>query len=390
MKKIIYIYAVSLLIMSCNQENAQLPNNQTLTNMSIEELNTQKAEYTQKINNLSSQLEKINNALEGLSQNENRPLITAFFVQSEVFEHSIEVQANIKTRKNILLYPEFAGRLIKLYVDEGQSVRKGELLATIDDAGIKDQLDQFKLELELARTTYERTSRLWEQKIGSEMMFLEAKTRFRASKKQVSQIRQKLAKTKIYSPFDGIVDEIPGKLGSNLVPGVTPVIRVVNLDSMYAESDVPENYLPNIIKGSKASVTIPVLNEVQITKIRKTGNFITPSNRTFKVEAPINNPKGFIKPNLNARLSIIDYVNSKAIMVPIRVIRQNANGNNYVFVLTNPEKGNGYTTEQRIVELGKTKQEMIEISAGLNPEELIVDEGVSMLVNGQKVKRIIK
>ena len=391
MKKSIHLFGLLLILVSCTQETAENLSPSSLEGKNLEELNIQKATYTQQINSLSLELEKVNAAISALGGgSEKRPLITAFKIQTQLFEHIIEVQANIKTRQNVLLYPEFAGRLLKLYVNEGKSVKKGNLLAIIDDAGIKDQLEQMKFQLELAKTTFERTQRLWEQKIGSEMMFLEAQTRYKASQKQVDQMKQQLARTKVYAPFSGIVDEIPALIGSNLAPGITPIVRIINLNSMYAESDVPENYLTNITKGSKATVNIPVLNQTQTTEIHQTGNFITPSNRTFRVEAPLKNPSGLIKPNLNARLSMVDYSNPKAILVPFRVVRENAEGKSYVFVLIEPESNGGFTTEQRIVTLGKSKNEMTEVTSGLQSGELIVDEGVSLLVADQKVKRIIE
>ena len=390
MKKSVYLLGLILALVSCAQETAEVSNSTAIENSNLEELNAQKTSYTQQIEELTTKLETVNTAIAALGGSEKRALITAFATETSLFEHNIEVQANIKTRQNVLMYPEFTGRLIKLYVSEGQSVKKGAHLAVIDDAGIQDQLEQMKLQLELAKTTFERTQRLWEQQIGSEMMFLEAQTRYKAAQKQVDQMRQQLAKTKIYAPFNGIIDEIPARLGSNLVPGMTPILRIVNLKSMYAEADVPETYLTNIIKGSKATVTIPVVNQIQTTAIQQTGNFITPSNRTFRVEAALENPDNLIKPNLNARLSVVDYTNPEAIMVPLRVIRENASGSTYVFVLTQPESDNGYTTEKRIVELGKSKQELIEVLTGLSQGDLIVDEGVSTLVEDQKVKRILE
>ena len=390
MKKTIYTLGLSFVLISCSQKTTDTSNKSNIEDVNLEELNIKKENYTQQINDLTIELEKINSSIDALGGAEKRTLITAFITEEQTFEHQIEIQANIKTRQNLLIYPEFAGRLIKLKVTEGQNVKKGNLLALIDDAGIKDQLDQMRLQLNLAKTTFERTQRLWDQKIGSEMMYLEAKTRYKAAQKQVSQIKQQLAKTKIYAPFNGVIDEIQARLGSNLLPGVTPVLRIVNLNSMYAESDVPENYLPNITKGSKAKVSIPALNQIQNTEIHQTGNFITPSNRTFRVEARLENPKGLIKPNLNARLSVLDYVNPKAIMIPLRVVREDAKSQSYVFVLSKPEKDNGFTTEQRMVTLGKSKEEMIEIIEGLTAGELVVEEGVSLLVANQKVKRIIE
>ena len=390
MKKIIYPLSLILLFITCSQKSTESSDKNLVEDNDLAELISKRTYYTKQINDLSLELENINSAINALSGTEKRQLITAFKSKTQPFEHQLEVQANIKTRQNVLIYPEFTGRLIKLKVEEGQKVKKGTLLAIIEDAGLKDQLDQIKLQLDLTKTTFERTKRLWDQKIGSEMMYLEAQTRYKAAKKQVSQIRQQLAKTKIYAPFSGVIDEIPARLGSNLIPGVTPVLRIVNLNSMFAESDVPENYLPNISKGSKATVTIPALNLVQKTQVHQTGNFISATNRTFRVEARLENPEGIIKPNLNARLSIIDYYNPEAIMIPLRVIRENANGQPYVFILSNPEKDNGYTTEKRMIVLGKSKEEMIEILEGVTIDELIADEGVSLLVSNQKVKRILE
>lgn len=390
MKKIIYTLGISFLLINCSQEMVDTSNTNEVEGINLEELNIQKANYTKQINDLKLELEKINSAIDALGSSEKRTLITAFITETQSFEHQIEIQANIKTRQNVLIYPEFAGRLITLKVVEGQNVKKGNLLALIDDAGITDQLDQMILQLNLAKTTFERTQRLWDQKIGSEMMYLEAKTRYKAAQKQVSQIKQQLAKTKIYAPFNGVIDEIQARLGSNLIPGITPVLRIVNLNTMFAESDVPENYLSNITKGSKAKVSIPALNQIQNTEIHQTGNFITPSNRTFRVEARLENPEGLIKPNLNARLSVMDYFNPEAIMIPLRVVREDAKNQPYVFVLSKPEKDNGFTTEQRMVTLGKTKEEMVEILDGLTTGELVVEEGVSLLVTNQKVKRILE
>ncbi|MDB2342705.1 efflux RND transporter periplasmic adaptor subunit [Flavobacteriaceae bacterium] len=387
MKNSIITFSLSLLLFACGQNKEEIKTvNQTPSN--LEELKLQKSNYTAQINSLNQELKEVDEAIKSLTGTEKRTLVTAFQATSKVFNHTVDVQANIKTRQNLLLAPEFGGRLEQILVQEGQEVKKGTLLAIIDDAGLQDQLDQMKLQLELSKTTFERTQRLWDQKIGSEMMYLEAKTRYKTQQKQVDQMREQLSKTKIYAPFNGVIDEITARKGETVAPGTSPILRIVNLNKMYIESDVPENYLKNITKGSKATVTIPVLNETQNTVIRQTGNFIQPSNRTFRIEAPLDNPTGLIKPNLNARLSVIDYSNPEAIMVPLRVIRENAKGETFVFVLNTPEENDGYTTAQHFVRLGKSQNEMVEIIEGINANDLVVDEGVSLLVDGQKVTRI--
>ncbi|MGI9540989.1 MAG: efflux RND transporter periplasmic adaptor subunit [Flavobacteriaceae bacterium] len=387
MKNSIITFSLSLLLLACGQNKEEIKTvNQTPSN--LEELMLQKRNYTAQINSLNQELKEVDEAIKSLTGTEKRTLVTAFQAATKVFNHTVDVQANIKTRQNLLLAPEFGGRLEQILVQEGQEVKKGTLLAVIDDAGLQDQLDQMKLQLELSKTTFERTQRLWDQKIGSEMMYLEAKTRYKTQQKQVAQMREQLSKTKIYAPFNGVIDEITARKGETVAPGMSSILRIVNLNKMYIESDVPENYLKNITKGSKATVTIPVLNETQNTVIRQTGNFIQPSNRTFRIEAPLDNPTGLIKPNLNARLSVIDYSNPEAIMVPLRVIRENAKGETFVFVLNTPEENGRYTSAQQFVLLGKSQNEMVEIIEGINANDLIVDEGVSLLVDGQKVTRI--
>lgn len=388
MKKTIISLSFSFLLMACSQETEKAASSITANKVTLDELQIQKANYTRQIKGLTLALDSLNQRLEKISGGQKRVLVTALEIKPQIFNHTIEIQANIKTRQNLQLFPEFGGRLNQILVKEGQEVEKGTLLAVIDDAGLKDQLDQMKLQLQLAKTTFERTQRLWDQKIGSEMMYLEAKTRFKSQQKQVAQMRNQLSKTKVYAPFSGVIDEIIARKGSALAPGITPIMRIVNLDNMYVESDVPENYLANITKGSFAKVSIPVLNETQNTLVRQTGNFIQPNNRTFRVEAPIKNPTGMIKPNLNARLSIVDYSNPEALMIPFRVIRENAKGDSFVFILKVAEQENEYITEQRFVSLGMSKNELVEITKGVNTEDLIADEGVSLLVTGQKVKRI--
>ena len=386
MKKIYLFLGLAFLATACT-ENTQRTEKSALAPKNLDALQVQKNELTQQLNTLQIELDKVNAAIDARSVSEKRTLVSAITVEESNFEHTVEIQANIQTRQNLTLYPEFAGKLIRIYTQEGEEVKKGAVLAAVDDSGLKEQLDQIELQVKLAETTFERTARLWDQKIGSEMQYLEAKTRYEAQKKQYDQMKKQLAKTKIIAPFSGIIDRVFANQGANVAPGVTPVLRIVNLKHMYAEADVPERYLPALKEGSKAAVEIPVLGQTLQTQIHQIGNYIQPSNRTFRIEAPLENPEGIIKPNLNARIRIIDYSNPKALMIPRRIIRENAEGAYFVFALVNPEDEKGYTAAQRFVKLGKSKGDLIEITAGIAANDLLIDEGVSQVESDQKVKR---
>ncbi|MGB2514136.1 MAG: efflux RND transporter periplasmic adaptor subunit [Flavobacteriaceae bacterium] len=386
MKKIYLFLGLAFLATACT-ENTQRTEKSALAPKNLDALQVQKNELTQQLNTLQIELDKVNAAIDARSVSEKRTLVSAITVEESNFEHTVEIQANIQTRQNLTLYPEFAGKLIRIYTQEGEEVKKGAVLAAVDDSGLKEQLDQIELQVKLAETTFERTARLWDQKIGSEMQYLEAKTRYEAQKKQYDQMKKQLAKTKIIAPFSGIIDRVFANQGANVAPGVTPILRIVNLKHMYAEADVPERYLPALKEGSKAAVEIPVLGQTLQTQIHQIGNYIQPSNRTFRIEAPLENPEGIIKPNLNARIRIIDYSNPKALMIPRRIIRENAEGAYFVFALVNPEDEKGYTAAQRFVKIGKSIGELIEITAGIAANDLLIDEGVSQVESDQKVKR---
>ena len=213
-------------------------------------------------------------------------------------------------------------------------------MAEIDDAGMKDQLEQLQLQTELARTTFERTKRLWEQKIGSEIGYLQARTSYETQKKQIAQMKDRLSKSKIYAPFSGVIDEVIANEGEMISPGISRIIRIVNLNSMYVVASVPESYLPNIKTGSLAAVRLPVLNQTQQTKIRQTGNYISLSNRTFRIEAPLNNEDGMIKPNLTAKIEVNDYNNPEALLIPVRILNENAKGQRFIYkILPTNEEG---------------------------------------------------
>ena len=385
MKKLIITLSL-ILLLSCNSSrNSSI--NDLIDKGDLETLKKKKKEYVDLMNDLRLDLNDINNGIMLLDENEQIQVISKFNVIEKEFITYVELQANLKSRKNVVILSEFQGALKNLFVREGQLVKKGELLAEINDSGLKEQLDQMLIQANYTKDNFDRIKRLWEKNIGSEMQFLKAKSDFETNNKMVEQIRDQLSKTKIYAPFDGEIDEIISNLGSNLVPG-SPILRVVNLDIIYAEAQVPEKYVSSIELGTEALVSIPLLNKEVTSKIVQSGNFINPNNRTFRVEAPVENKDKKIKQNLNARIKIKNYSNIKALVVPLRVIREDASGRPFIYKLAETDKKDILLTVKIFVETGANNDEEIEITKGLSIGDIIVLEGANNVEDNQRVRVI--
>jgi membrane fusion protein (multidrug efflux system) len=387
MKKLIYTLCLTAFVVACS-EDQPASTEDLIAAKDLKGLKTQKEKKIKILNSLKVELSQINAAISDFDPSEKLVLISMIEIKPEKFDHFVEIQANIKTRQNVLLYPEFTGSLKKIYVKEGQRVQKRSLLAQIDDAGLKNQLEQLQIQVELSKTTYDRIQRLWKQNIGSEMQLLQAKANYEAQLKSIEQLKKQLQRTQILAPFSGTIDEIVANTGANLIPGKTPVMRIVNLKEMYTEANVPERYLSQIKVGTAATVNIPMLNREYSTSIRQTGNFINPNNRSFRVETSLPNRDEMIIPNLTCKLKINDYTNPEALMVPLRVIREDASGKKYIFKLKSDGKKQVYLTEQVFIQLGKKGLDKIEVLDGIQAGDLIVDEGAIIVENNQRVKNI--
>jgi membrane fusion protein (multidrug efflux system) len=384
MKKIYPILALSVLLVACgSSENGSV--SQTIESGNLEAIRSMKTNLTNQLNGIETDLAALEAAIANLDTNENLPLVTTFEVQPQVFNHYLDLQGNVKTRENVLLYPEMAGTLLTVKVKKGARVSKGQILAVIDNGGMSNQLSQLKTQAALAQTTFERQATLWEQKIGSEIQYLQSKAQAEAQANAVLQLEKVLAKAQITAPFSGVIDQVLKDPGTVVSPGNgSEVFRLINLSNMYIEVDVPEGYLGAVTKGKKAGVYFPVLQDSVNAVVRETGNYINPNNRSFSAEIAVENPNGSIKPNLNARVHINDYTNENALLIPQSVISENAAGEQYAYVA---ELNNGEAIAKRhIITTGKTQGDFVEITSGISAGDLIIKEGARSVKDAQAVK----
>ena len=383
----IYTLLLIIIISGCNSSrNASIES--LIESGDLEELKKRKKEYVDAMNTMKVELNEINDGISLLDENERLTLVSKYEIQQTIFNTYIEAQANLKTRKNILILPEFQGTLEKVFVSEGQKVKKGQLLAEINDSGLNEQYEQMVIQAEFAKENFERTQRLWDNNIGSEMQYLKSKTDYEASKKMVNQMKDRLSKTKIYAPFDGEIDEIISNVGSNLIPGVSQILRLVNLDIIYAESFVSEKYISFIGEGTEAIVQIPLLNMDYRSSVNQTGNFINPSNRTFRIEVPVENFDNRIKQNLDAKIKINIYKKDDAIVIPLRIVREDALGKNFVYVMSEDNKEGVYLTSKQFITLGNKSEDKVEVTEGLALGDIVVLEGAYSVEDSQRVKLI--
>jgi membrane fusion protein, multidrug efflux system len=390
MKNIYLIFLTAIILSACSNKK-ELSVDEILATSDIGIINSKKVEIDTELEKLTTSLNKLNSKLNSLNKDKNTPLITTFKAQEQVFDHFIELQGNVQTKQNVLVYPEMPGILKKVFVKEGQKVAKGQPLALIDDGGLSKQILILELNEQLAKTTYERQKRLWDQKIGSEMQFLQAKTSYNTQKNSTNQLKQQLGKFTIKAPFTGIIDDVFKEKGTVVAPGQgAEIFRIINLSDMYIETDVPENYITSITKNKAVEVNFPILNETFHSKIRQVGNFINPSNRSFKIEVSVPNLVGKIKPNLTAKLKLNDYTNTNAILIPQSIISENAKGQQFIYIVKNKKENNLAVAERLVIETGKTQGDFIEVIKNLTSDAEIIMEGARSVNNGQVVKVINK
>ena len=377
MKKIFLITTLSVLIFSCGkkEENATIDN--LIASKNATALQAKKAL-------IQADLAKIDEALATLDVKKEEALVSVLTLKDTVFSHYLEIQGSVNTKENILVQPEFQGTLVSLNVKAGQRVSKGQVLGKIDDAGLSQQVASLENQYSLAKTTFERQKNLWNQKIGSEMQYLQAQTQMISAQRGVAQIKAQLEKTILKAPFTGTIDEVFVEKGQVVAPSQQGLMRIVNLSNMYVSTSVPETYIGKLKVGTEVDVFLTSLGKTYKGKVRQIGNFVNPNNRSFGIEVSVPNPENLLRPNQVANLKITDYFSKNAIVVPTNVIQEDGEKNKFVYTAINVSGKTGIA-KKVIVKLGQSSNNVTEILSGLSAEAIIVSEGANAISDGMKL-----
>ena len=375
-----------IFIVSCGSKNSKSIE-EILASTDYTLIQKKKGEIKTQINDLKVELNKLDNVLQKMDTDKNLFLVSAIKLKPRNFSHYLNFQGSLDTDKNVVIYPELPGLLKNIYVKQGDKVKKGQLIAKISDNGLTDQLEQLKLQRDLAKTTFERQQKLWNQKIGSEIQYLQAKTNFKSLEKKISQMKDQEGKTRILAPFDGTIDDIVADVGSNLAPGLTPILRIINIEKMKVIAEIPEIHIPYIKKNKNVKIYVPILDKQILGNISSVGNFINPNNRSFSIEVKLFNESNELKPNMTVSLEINDYQNENAILIPSKDILEDEEGNFYVYKLVS-DSNDSYKSTKIMILKGKSYNNMTEIKTGLKEDDLIINDGLRQVEDGQIVKVI--
>jgi len=384
MKNILTLLTFAILLASCGGEKSHSVE-AAIESGNLEILRAKKAEVLKSYDSIGKVLGTLEEAIALKDTLKKLPLVTTYTINDTLFEHYVDIQGSVDTDQNILIYPEFQGLLTRVYIKEGQKVSKGQLLAKVDDGGLSSQVAQMETQYQLAKTTFERQERLWNQKIGSEIQYLQAKSNMEGLQNSVNQMKAQLGRTTVRAPFSGEIDEVITEQGQVVAPGGQALMRIVNLNNMFVKAAVPENYLGSIKKGTTVKVSFPAIGEQVIGKVKNVGNYINPNNRTYNIEIDVPNKNKTIKPNLVAKLEINNYTKENAKLIPANVIQENSKGEKYVFVLTQIE-GDEAVVSRKQIQTGLKYEGQIEVLDGLMDGETIVSAGSLTLKDGAKIQ----
>jgi RND family efflux transporter MFP subunit len=387
MKKILALTVLSLLLIGCSGGNKNEDVDAVIKSKDLNKIKTSREIVHKEYEKIASDLAKLDQAIADLDPNKKIPLVRTMIVKDSIFKHYIEIQGNVETKENIMISPEYSGVLTQLNVAAGQRVSKGQVLARIDDGGMSSQLAQAETQLALAKTTFEKQKNLWDQKIGSEIQFLQAKTSMESQQKAVAQIKSQLNKTLVLAPFSGTIDNVLIEKGKVVAPGMD-LFRIVNLNNMYVTANVPENYIEQLKLGALVEVNMSSIGKTYQGKVRQIGNYINPNNRTFSIEIALPNPDNLLRPNQVAILKIEDYTNPKAIILPENIIQETANGSKIVYVIDKTKAAKNAIATQKTIEIGYVSGANIEVKSGLKPGETVITDGAKALKDGAEVEVI--
>ena len=374
MKQILSLTVIITLLAAC------MPQERT-----SEQINAEIAKTHSKIGELNAQLKDLETELAAIQTEiqDNGIKVKAEMVSVRDFATYFNTSAMVEAVNAAMVSPELNGQILRIHVAEGQKVSKGQTLVTLDDETMVNSLAEIDKSLELTKTLYEKQKQLFDQGVGSEMQYLEAKNRYEGLVKSRESLMTQLSKTKVRAPFTGYVETIFQKVGEFATPG-RQIIEMIALNQLHINTELSETYIETVSKGDSVWITFPNLPGFEkVATIAQVGNVINPASRTFGIRVNMSNPGEKVKPNMLATLKIRDYQAENVFVVPTNLIRQDIKG--HFMYVARPHDGD-YFAVKTYVETGKSDGVHTVVTSGLNQTALIVTTGFNQIKDGNQLQ----
>ncbi|SOE22175.1 RND family efflux transporter, MFP subunit [Spirosomataceae bacterium TFI 002] len=339
----------------------------------LAELQTEQASIAEKIKNIQDELGVLepNNDIKIVN-------VKAMPLVASNFQHFVEASGRLEAENNVFVTPQMGGALTSVKVREGDYVKKGQVVATIDNSILRNSIQEIEIQLSTAKILFDKQSSLWDQKIGTEIQYIQAKTQVESLEKRIQTLKSQDAMNVVKSPIDGYVDEVRMKVGEMASPGLG-ILRVVNFNELKVVANIPDTYAGTIKKGDIVKVRFPDLDKEVNTKLRFVSQTVNPVTRTFTAEATIPRVDSQLKPNLTAIVEINDQSKSEVIVIPRNLIQRTDIGD--IVYVAIQENGKN-VARSREVSTGLSYDGNIEIVSGLSSGDVIITDGYQDLVDG--------
>lgn len=371
MKKIITILTTAVILWACG---STAPTDEAGKRKQLQQLKQQLHTLEQQISALEADLTS--------GEKEEVIRIKTTTLAKQKFEHFIEVTGKVEAEQDVDVSPETSGVIKEVLVVEGQKVKKGQIMARLNTDLLERSVEELDVQYDLAKTNYERQKNLWDQNIGSEMQYLQAKNNKESLEKRINSLKTQIEMAEVKAPTDGFVDIVYQKKGHIGSPQM-PFAKVINIGKIKIYGDISESYITKINKGDEVNVNFPALGQNVDAKIDQIGYTIDPNNRTFRIRVNLNNKEQLIKPNLVSILTLRDYVNEEAIVIPALYIKEDFNGH-YTYIV---EQEDGKNMAKKVyVEPGVTNNNMTEVISGLEEGTKVISQGYNQISNGTLVQ----
>jgi RND family efflux transporter MFP subunit len=362
------IFIVSTMIVACGEKGSSIDKKKA----ELEKVRKEIAELQIKEKALVSEI--------GENTTKDK-LVEIQTIKKQAFSSDLKVEGTIDADQSTIATAKVPGTVMNINIEVGSRVSKGQILASLDNSSALKGKLELEQQVAFATTVFEKQKRLWEKEVGTEIQYLTAKNQKEALEKSLNTLNTNIDMFNVRSPINGTIEAVDVKIGQITAPGM-PIFKVVNMSAIKVVANISEAYADKVSVGDIVSVELPDINQTIKAKVTFTSNFIDPLNRTFRVEIKLNGIKD-VKPNMVAKLNIVDYVNPKALVVPSNAI-QRTESETYVMIAK--QEKNKTIAEKRTIVIGKTNQDLTEVVSGIFENETIIVNGFQELTTGQVVK----